>query len=220
MKSNNNLKKIMLIFIILLMIPSIMADEISISLKRTNPGIATIKSAEMIFDIVNLDTEYNIEGFILCRSPDDLKISSTLGLGSGSGAQYISPKFEMNTGPSQKAVYLTVESNYKGDYNTNCLFKYIPYKMENEIKTYQKINLDITTEINYNDYRQIRLDKSIPFVEASGYVDIFCPNGLSSCNSSEVILIKQSSSNLFLVLSFFFIVGIGYLIFSIYSLKK
>ena len=100
----------------------------SVQMKRTNPGIAGEKSAELIFDIVNTDMTHQIEGFILCRSPDDAVVSSSLGAASGSGAQYISPKFVIDEGPSQKAISLTLDADSPGDKRASCQVKYIPYK--------------------------------------------------------------------------------------------
>src|SRR3990172_7315373 len=94
---------------------NVAADGLSVQLKRTNPGIASVKSAELIFDLVNTDFGYQAEGFLLCRSPDDVTISSALGAGAGSGAQYISPKFEINKGPSQKYMSLVIDSDVEGD---------------------------------------------------------------------------------------------------------
>src|SRR5574342_1384370 len=139
--------------IFLLVLPAVYGNGLSISLKRTNPGIVGVKPAELIFDIVNTDTEHKLTGFILCRSPDDVQISSTLGLSSGSGAQYISPIFELDVAPSQKAVYFTVESNYPGDYAANCIFEYIPYRLLDGNKRYLKMNLEETVAIKESDYR-------------------------------------------------------------------
>jgi hypothetical protein len=200
---------ILLVFMFLLVLPPVLANGLSISLKRTNPGIVGIKPAEMIFDIVNTDTDYKLNGFVLCKSPDDVQVSSTLGLGSGSGAQYISPMFELDTAPSQKAVYFTIEASSEGDYATNCIFKYIPYREENGEKIYLKMNLEETTELKDSNYREIRLDKTVPFLELSqDYVNAYCPKGKSECKASEVILVKPATNNILLYLSIVLAVGI------------
>lgn len=172
----------------LLMMSTVYADGLSIQIKRTNPGIAKEKSAEIIFDVVNTDMTHKVEGFIFCRSPDDAVVSSSLGVGSGSGAQYISPKFEIETGPAQKAMTLTLDADVAGDKRTGCIIKYIPFKEEeveeevtttttdeegNEVtetrmeasmeRSFLKLNGDYIDSATDNDYREIRLDKSVPF---------------------------------------------------------
>ncbi|MBD3248520.1 hypothetical protein GF336_00560, partial [Candidatus Woesearchaeota archaeon] len=95
---------VMLVLMALVLASNVYAEGLSLQLKRTNPGIAGEKSAEIIFDVVNTDMTHELEGFIWCRSPDDVAISSTMGAASGSGAQYVSQKFFMDEGPSQKAI--------------------------------------------------------------------------------------------------------------------
>ena len=86
------MKKTMYLFVVLalLLISQAYAEGLSLQLKRTNPGIAGKKAAEIIFDAVNTDMTHKIEGFIWCRSPDDVFVSSTMGAASGSGAQCVS----------------------------------------------------------------------------------------------------------------------------------
>jgi hypothetical protein len=186
--------------------PTVLGSGLSISLKRTNPGIVGVKPAELIFDIVNTDVDHRLTGFILCRSPDDVQISSTLGLSSGSGSQYVSPVFELDVAPSQKAVYFTVDSNYPGDYSANCIFKHIPYREVNGNKVYLKMNLEETETIKESDYREIRLDKNVPFVQVDQYANAYCPK--PDCKSSEVITVIDKTSNLFFYLSVVLIIGI------------
>ena len=90
MKKNKTLY--VLVVMALLLASQVYAEGLSLQLKRTNPGIASKKSAEIIFDVVNTDMTHKIEGFIWCRSPDDVTISSTMGAASGSGAQYVSQR--------------------------------------------------------------------------------------------------------------------------------
>ena len=180
------MKKIWIVFALtlLMLVQGVLADGLSVQLKRTNPGIVDIKSAELIFDVVNMDLNNELEGFLLCRSPDDVTISSTLGVGSGSGAQYISPKFEMNEGPSQKSISLTIDSEIEGDMRSGCILKYVPFHKETKVtevydnitnvtiinedtqKVFQKMNGATTLNPLDKDYRELRLDKNIPFVKS------------------------------------------------------
>lgn len=121
-------KLAILIVVTLLLASSVLASGLSVQLKRTNPGVAGTKSAELIFDVVNTDMTHKVEGFLWCMSPDDAIVSSSLGVGTGSGAQYVSPIFTMDTGPYQKAMSLTIEADTPGDKRTGCTIKYIPYK--------------------------------------------------------------------------------------------
>jgi len=250
---------------------AVSADGLSVQLKRTNPGIANAKPAEIIFDVVNTDMDHKIEGFIWCRSPDDVFISSSMGAASGSGAQYVSQMFFINEGPSQKALSLVLESNSPGDKNAGCIIKYIPYlekestdtsnvdeiktvtsagttvddkkleftqleqgnttqkvllvdgsKMEladsnstqtfedltikvlniydnsveieanyvketsTSTKTYLRQNGQYVNDVQDNDYRELRLDKSIPFVEAPANSDVQCKDNKTSCTANDV----------------------------------
>ena len=112
----------------ILLCSSVFAAGMSVQLKRTNPGIAGEKSAEIIFDVVNTDMTHKIEGFIWCRSPDDAIVTGMMGVDSGSGAQYVGQIFTMDSGPYQKAMSLTIEADTPGDKRTGCVIKYIPYK--------------------------------------------------------------------------------------------
>jgi len=205
--ANKSFISILILFLVLINV--VTATGLSITLKRTNPGIVGVKSAELIFDVVNTDMDNKISGFILCRSPDGVFITSSLGFGEGSGAQYISPKFEIDSAPSQKAVYFSTLSDYAGDYNTNCILKYIPFKDIDGKRIYIKMNLDQTQTIKDSDYREIRLDKSVPFVKLEEYTIAYCPSGKQSCTSGEVILdgLRQSS-NLYLYLLFTSLIAI------------
>jgi hypothetical protein len=283
-------KKSVFVFLIvaLLFVGTVSASGLSVQLKRTNPGIVGEKSAELIFDVVNTDFDHKVDGFIWCKSPDDAVISSTLGVGSGSGAQYVSPKFSIDYGPSQKAMSVVLEADSPGDKNTGCTVKYAPYKemgtgtsavkeqisyegtiglfptdvsgykvslvsytpaidateegvavkaqpakvkltvndipKEMELgstvkisdltvyvlsateksadvkitgekvttesgtvsKLYQKMNGQYTSSLTDDQYREIRLDKTVPFVTASDGAVVKCPEGKSNCKSSEV----------------------------------
>tara|TARA_Y100000310_G_C20696143_1_gene825903 strand:+ start:3666 stop:4640 length:975 start_codon:yes stop_codon:yes gene_type:complete len=278
-----------------MLVGTVSAAGLSIQLKRTNPGIAGEKSAEIIFDVVNTEFTHKIEGFIWCRSPDDAVVSSTLGAGSGSGAQYVSEKFHMDTGPSQKAIALTLEADSTGDKRTGCTIKYAPYKEQatagekttedisyegtigaaetdvsgykvkmvsftaaveettdeetgeviteaqaakakisvNEIPKeievgssatisgltvelvaaaedsadvtiagkltstsggkvevlYLKMNGVYAASLTDDQYREIRLDKTVPFVKAAANAEVECPEGKTSCKADEVIVV-------------------------------
>ena len=152
---------------VLLLVTTVSAAGLSIQLKRTNPGIAGEKSAELIFDIVNTDFNNKIEGFIWCRSPDDAVVSSTMGAGMGSGAQYVSPKFYMDSGPSQRAMSLTIEADSVGDKRAGCTVKYAQYT-EKEIKgetTTQEINYDGTIGLTETDVSGYKV-KLVSFTDA------------------------------------------------------
>ena len=274
-------KLFMFLLVTLLLVGSVAATGLSIQLKRTNPGIAGKKSAELIFDIVNTDFNYKVEGFLWCRSPDDAVISSTMGVGTGSGAQYVSQRFYVDSGPSQKSMSLTINADTPGDKRTGCTVKYAPYKEigsgeeaitvevnyegtigltetdisgfkvkmlsftpEDEetaakaeisvndipksivvgdsamigglivellaatnnsaevdisgtitdttttesIKQYLKMNGELTSSLTDSEYREIRLDKTIPFVSASANGKVKCPKGKTTCNANEVEL--------------------------------
>ncbi len=287
-----NISKIMVFFLVALMlIGNVAAEGLSVQLKRTNPGIAGSKPAELIFDVVNTDLNNRVEGFIWCRSPDDTVVSSSLGASTGSGAQYVSDRFFMDTGPTQKAISLVLDSSSAGDKNAGCILKYIPYtenllggetvtkKIEfkgtigksetnvngykvkmtdykesqvnvtdannqtttqtvpvsvkvlindipkevkigteerisdlfvkvtsanaesadveihgevsltqagNVIKQYKKTNGEYVQNPSDNNYRELRLDKVVPFVEASSSAQVKCPEGKTTCSANEV----------------------------------
>ncbi|HLE82460.1 MAG TPA: hypothetical protein VJA25_14505, partial [Dehalococcoidia bacterium] len=141
--------------VVALMMVSTAAAQLSVQLKRTNPGIAKEKNAELIFDIVNTDVTHLIEGFLLCRSPDDAVVSSTYGVGAGSGAQYISPKFQMDEGPSQEAMTITLDADTPGDKRTGCVVKYIPYKV-NEVATTQTVTNPDGTSAEQEVMQEVR----------------------------------------------------------------
>lgn len=134
--------------ITMLLVGNVYATGLSIQLKRTNPGVVGETPAELIFDIVNTDMTHEIEGFIWCKSPDDATVSSTHGAASGSGAQYVGPKFVMDTGPSQKSMTLTINAVTPGDKRTGCIIKYAPLK---EITTGETTKTKETTDTDTID---------------------------------------------------------------------
>ena len=220
-------KALMVLAVMALMMLSTAAADLSVQLKRTNPGIAGEKSAELIFDIVNTDLSQKVEGFLWCKSPDDAVISSTYGVGSGSGAQYVSPKFTMDVGPSQEAMTLTVEADSPGDKRTGCYVKYIPFKVttvketvtetvmetvtdpetgvasqvpkevtkevSREVRSYQKMNAEYIETATDSDYREIRLDKTVPFARP-GVQEPSCPEGQTTCSASEIVDLGAAGS--------------------------
>ncbi|HII14708.1 MAG TPA: hypothetical protein HA362_00175 [Nanoarchaeota archaeon] len=121
------MKKLLVLALVVVLMSSIALADISVQVKRTNPGVAGKTAAQLIFDVVNTDVTHKLEGFLYCMSPDDVVISSSEGAGAGK-AQYVSPKFIMDKGPSYKAMILTLESTTAGDKNGGCTIKYIPYK--------------------------------------------------------------------------------------------
>ena len=286
---NNSRLGVLYALTVMLLLSTVAASGLSVQLKRTNPGIAGQKSAELIFDIVNTDFANKIEGFLWCNSPDDAVVSSTMGVASGSGAQYLSPRFTMDTGPAQKSISLTMSSDSAGDKRTGCTVKYAPYvetvgeptevtrdisydgsitktittvsdvdvslvsfvpgtektenqsavpakaivKVENaeqEIavgesklfgdltvevlsasaesanvkitgtvayasdpvvsKRYIKMNGEFAEQLTDDQYREIRLDKTIPFVNAPADAEVSCPEGKTTCGYNEVQVVS------------------------------
>ncbi len=121
------MKKLLVLAIVVVLMSSIALADVSVAVKRTNPGVAGKTAAQLIFDVVNTDVTLKLEGFLWCNSPDDVQISSSEGAGAGK-AQYVSPKFIMDKGPSYKSMLLTLESTTAGDKNGACTIKYIPFK--------------------------------------------------------------------------------------------
>ena len=134
----------------LFIIGTVAAATLSIQLKRTNPGIAGKKSATLIYDVVNMDTEHMMKGFIVCQSPDDARVTSSYGAGTGSGAQYVSPFLTMDKGPYQSSMTLTIDADSVGDKNAGCIFKYIPYKEVTEGQETAKEPIEWTGAIDAN----------------------------------------------------------------------
>jgi hypothetical protein len=180
--------RIPIVLLFLILFTSLVFAAPSVTIKRTNPGIAGEKAAEIIYDVINIDTDHSLEGFIWCRSSDDIRIASVMGVASGSGAQYAGPKFEMEPGPSQKAIYITIESDIAGDYLTGCTLKYAPFKIINGTRCYQKQNLEYSCERVDSVFREITLDKTVPFVNSGTTGDVYCPIGNSDCKLSNVII--------------------------------
>ena len=123
------MKKLIVLALVVVLMSSIALADVSVQVKRTNPGVAGKTAAQLIFDVVNTDITHKLEGFLWCNSPDDVVISSSEGAGAGK-AQYVSPKFIMDKGPSYKSMILTLESTTAGDKNGACTIKYIPFKEE------------------------------------------------------------------------------------------
>ncbi|MDD4878661.1 MAG: hypothetical protein PHO02_06550 [Candidatus Nanoarchaeia archaeon] len=121
------MKKLLVLALMVVLVSSIALADVSVAVKRTNPGVAGKTAAQLIFDVVNTDVTLKLEGFLWCNSPDDVQISSSEGAGAGK-AQYVSPKFIMDKGPSYKSMILTLESTTAGDKNGACTIKYIPFK--------------------------------------------------------------------------------------------
>lgn len=139
----------------------------SIQLKRTNEGIVGVKSAEIIFDIVNVDVANSLEGFLLCKTPDDATVSSTMGAASGLGAQYTSPIFIIDMGPSQKSITVTLDSDTAGEKRSECIIKYAFFKEHvadsGTIRKYIKNDGTFTTDRQDSLFKELRLDKSVLF---------------------------------------------------------
>lgn len=179
-------KTVWILAIVSLLVLSAVSAQLSVQLKRTNPGIAGVKNAELIFDVVNTDFTHEIEGFLWCQSPDDAVVSSSYGAGSGSGAQYVSPKFMMDVGPSQEAMTLEVNADNPGDKDAGCSIKYIPFRMTEEgVKEYLTIAEEYAETIVDADYRVEYLDKTLPFAR-SCVVDLSCPGGATHCSWEDL----------------------------------
>ena len=58
MKNKTIMPLVVAVLVLTLSVGLVIADGLSIQLKRTNPGIVGEKSAEIIFDIVNMNNEY------------------------------------------------------------------------------------------------------------------------------------------------------------------
>jgi len=156
----------------LFLMPVLAEGDVSLQFKSSTPGIAGEKSAEIIFDVVNTDLTHKIEGFLWCQTPDNTVVSSSLGAGAGSGAQYISPIITMNEGPSQKSITLTLDTAYEGTYDAKCYIKYIPYLLSNTTKSFLKMNGVYTETVTDSDYRLLRLDNLIEIRGASKSLDL------------------------------------------------
>lgn len=168
------MKKIAMACLLALCLANFAFADLSIQEKSTNVGIASEKPATLIFDVVNMDTEHKATGFLLCMSPDNAQVSSTLGAASGSGAQYLSPFFTLDTAPDQESITLTVESSSAGEKDTGCQIKYIPYKEGAEgAKKYLKMNGQYVDAAKDEDYRVLALRKSLVFNAKVVQSDIF-----------------------------------------------
>ncbi len=154
-------QKIWVLVVVFTCLASVVSADVSMQIKRIGPGIVGVTDGEVIFDLVNTDMTHQAEGFLLCQSPDDAVISSTMGAGTGSGAQYVSPKFRIDEAPSQKAMALSIGSDTAGMKQVSCEIKYIHLKNGKYLKAtgiYTDSPLD-------SDYKVIRLDKTVNFEE-------------------------------------------------------
>lgn len=187
-----------MVIVSLLMLSTVSA-ELSVQLKRTNPGVPRVQPSELIFDVVNTDLTHQVQGFLLCQSPDDAVISSTYGVGSGSGAQYLSPVFFMDVGPTQEAMTLTLNADSPGDKRASCSIKYIMFKMvetqvvdeetgestTEEVKQYLKIDGEYGETADDVDYLVYEFDKTVPFVRPC-VEDVACPSGTTHCTYEDL----------------------------------
>jgi len=151
-------------------------DEVSIQLKRTSPGIAGKEAAEIIFDVVNTDMTHKLEGFLLCRSPDDVTTSSSLGTGEGSGAQYVSPLFTLGEGPSQTAISLVLDSDWPGKKTISCSIKYIQFTDDrdaaNPTKEYLLKDYTYSATPQNTDYSVYQVEKELEFRDDSPILEL------------------------------------------------
>lgn len=242
--------KVLILLVIFLLTISTVSASVAIQLKETVPGIVMKQTALLKYDIVNMDTEHMIKGFLVCQSSDDIRITSSFGAGIGTGQQYVSPFLTFDKGPFQSAMTLTIDADSTGDKNPGCVLKYIPYK---EVaggggisKIYLKINGEYISELKDADYRELRLDKTAPFV--TGMKDPQCPEGKEHCKANEVIDMAQITeviikevpkeekpeeitpprelsrgigiSGTSILLGLFAIIGIIFIIYVVFSLSK
>lgn len=138
----------------------------AVEIKRTNPGVVGNKSAEIIFDVVNVDMVNNLEGFFRCTSPDDAEVSAATGIDS-SAAQYVSPIFTLDNGPSQKSITLTFESVIAGEKKIECVLKYCFFKyqkiLSGTIKNYVRSDGIIVREKSDSIFNESKHVKSVCF---------------------------------------------------------
>ncbi len=59
-----------------------------VSTHKSNPGVASDKPAEIIFNVANNDFNFMIEGNLRCNPPDGVTVKSVIGASSGVGASY------------------------------------------------------------------------------------------------------------------------------------
>lgn len=122
---------VLIAVVLLLATPLVLAYETpSVVLTRTNPGIAGEKSAELIFSVANRDMSHKLEGYLLCRTPDDARVVAIMGAGEGDAAQYLGPLQTITEGPKLTTMTITLESETSGDKKADCQFNYIPTKTE------------------------------------------------------------------------------------------
>lgn len=172
-ESRMNVKLIgALMFASMFLVPILAEGDVSLQFKSSTPGIAGQTSAEIIFDVVNTDLTNYLQGFLWCQTPDNTVVSSSLGAGTGSGAQYVSPIMTMNPGPSQKSITLTLDTAAIGTYDAKCYIKYIPYTEINGTKSYLKMNGERTDAAVDNDYRLLRLDNLIEIKGAATTMEL------------------------------------------------
>ncbi len=168
-------KTLLAAFLLVLLSASGFAETISAQLKSMK---VEGNKAVLIYDIVNMDTQHYVEGFLLCKTPDDLIVSSSLGAAAGSGAQYVSSKFTIKPGPAQKSIELYVESTTPGRKYLECMIKYIPFRQEEIVegnrtvvkRYYLLMNGEETEDVSDSDYRVLNLNEVIDFKAGSSAV--------------------------------------------------
>ena len=162
------MNKMILLAVFLVVIPCLLASGPSVDIKSYSPGVAGERSAEVVFDVVNMDVENaGLDAFIVCRAPDGVSISSSLGAASGTGAQYVSERLTINRAPSQRAIYLSLNANSPGIRPVNCVLRYAPFIEQNGTRCYQKPDLQYDCALKDSYFRDIRLDQTIEFVSSS-----------------------------------------------------
>ena len=59
-------------------------------------------------------------------------------------------------------------------------------------KSYLKMNGQYVSSLTDDQYREIRLDKTIPFVKAAANSEVECPEGQSTCKADDVVVVGDT----------------------------
>jgi len=153
-------KALMVLAVMALMMLSTAAADLSVQLKRTNPGIAGEKSAELIFD-------------------------------TGCYVKYIPFKVTTVKETVTETVMETVTDPETGV--ASQVPKEVTKEVSREVRSYQKMNAEYIETATDSDYREIRLDKTVPFARP-GVQEPSCPEGQTTCSASEIVDLGAAGS--------------------------
>lgn len=171
------MKRIGILLVIALFLASSFAvayETPSVVLTRTNPGVIGKRNAELIFSVANRDMGHQLEGYILCRTPDDARVVAVQGAGEGDAAQYIGPLQTISEGPKLMTMSVSLEADTTGDKKADCQYNYIPVKIELASKTEDtpfEATKDVTTLGTDVEGFIVVLKEYIPEVAAVAAVD-------------------------------------------------